>query len=236
MLRETDKEAAPFLKQYWASVPDAGKFTPKQFSDKTWQAQNPWSAAFVSYVMQKAGAGDSFEYAGNHTKYIFAAKQAADKHLTRKFQAFRINEVPVEPGDIVCKDRPPTPGSPCTGITFGSVRADGSSHGEIVVATGRNFVITIGGNTEQEYPQTGLRKDTVGKRRLRTDDHGYLIVKQGRCPYFAVLKAPLDEAKTEKEFSFSGRWGGLLDSADSYPREFRRRRVVFGREPATYGY
>lgn len=65
-----------------------------------------WSAAFVSYVMRIAGAGDTFPYAADHALYINAAKRmtlgTAHGWLVT---AERPEAYAPIPGDLICHGR-----------------------------------------------------------------------------------------------------------------------------------
>ncbi len=204
---ETSAAATPLLTRYWAVVGE--QVRPDQLQSGAWQSQHPWSAAFVSYVMREAGAGDSFKYAAYHTGYIAAAKRAAAYGNASKFQAFPIGQAPLEAGDVVCHDRPDPPNGPCSGTTFENAGSKGHmiSHGEIVleIDAARGYAITIGGNTGQQYPRIrgALGGNTVGKRQIAIDHRGFCIASQGQCPYFAVLKPPHEMAAPDREYDIS---------------------------------
>lgn len=216
-IAETAAEAVPLLTRYWDAVGVAP--TPEQLRSTVWQAAHPWSAAFVSCVIRAAGAGKSFGYSASHTGYIAAAKRAAQKHDVDKFQAFPIDEAPLEPGDVVCHDRPERPSGPCAGTNFENAGTAGHmvSHGEIVleVNAAGGYAITIGGNTSQEYPSVrgALGGNTVGKHKVAIDHHGYCIASQKKCPYFAVLKPPPESG--EHELRDAGRWSWMSPDAEA---------------------
>ena len=65
-----------------------------------------WSAAFISYVMRMAGAGDGFPYARSHYIYInAAARQAQGREKGWVITARRPSEYPPALGDIICTGR-----------------------------------------------------------------------------------------------------------------------------------
>ena len=66
----------------------------------------PWSAAFISWVIKKAGAGNKFKYSGRHSKYIRdAIKKRKMNERRAAFKGYRINEVVPQVGDLVCASR-----------------------------------------------------------------------------------------------------------------------------------
>jgi Uncharacterized protein conserved in bacteria (DUF2272) len=206
---EADPAATPLLSEYYrAAVHET--VSPGQLQSKSWQNDHPWSAVFVSYVMRKAGAGDAFAYAAAHTTYVAAAKRAAARRDGSKFQAFRIDQAPIEAGDVVCRDRQDVRTGHCYGTTFENAESGGHSHGEIVMEVNPRlgYAVTIGGNTSQDYPHTGLRGNTVGKHKIPVNGRGF-VVSRGKCAFFAVLKMPRSAPETELDLPGPGRWQWL---------------------------
>jgi len=153
--------------------------------------QKPWSAAFISWVLREAGAGDAFSYSALHTTYIAAAKRAAVATDGSKFQAYDIASVRPDAGDLVCRDRAPRTGAACAGTNFSNVDRGGISHSDIVVEVQPNHIVIMGGNTAQTYPARGKGANTAGQRRIQLDDRGFVVPQQGKsCRYFAIVKAP----------------------------------------------
>jgi hypothetical protein len=65
-----------------------------------------WSAAFISYLMRIAGAGDAFPYAADHAVYINAAKRmtlGTDRGWL--VTAERVDGYAPVPGDLICHGR-----------------------------------------------------------------------------------------------------------------------------------
>jgi len=60
-----------------------------------------WSAAFISYVMRIAGAGDRFPYSANHASYVNAAAAGRSPIL----RAEPPESYPPKPGDLICYGR-----------------------------------------------------------------------------------------------------------------------------------
>jgi peptidoglycan hydrolase-like protein with peptidoglycan-binding domain len=115
---ETDGAATPTLKKYWAAV--GIRPTAQQLQNKIWQngqpktvkqpaiAGNPWSAAFISWVMCHAGAGDTFLYARRHLDYVQQARRNHDtENPDSPFWAYLADSVAPEPGDLICGNRGP---------------------------------------------------------------------------------------------------------------------------------
>jgi hypothetical protein len=150
------------LQDYWRT--GAGT----QLTEPGWWSTYPWSAAFISWVLRKAGAGDRFRYSAEHAAYISAAKQNRLTNSSNPIKAYRITEVPPRRGDLVCKSRA---GS---GATYDNIRPGMATHCDIVTELQPGRAITIGGNVS----------DSVKETPVRTNAAGY-VVQQG---YFAVIR------------------------------------------------
>ncbi|MCE7873911.1 DUF2272 domain-containing protein [bacterium CPR1] len=144
----------------------------KEGVNLTWTGKDthePWSAAFISYVMRKAGLGDRFEYSDWHAHYIRHAIRARREQDPRyAFWAYRLSERAPQVGDIVCYARE-------EGIDFDRQREVYKSHGDLVVAVRPAEIDVIGGNVQ----------DSVSLKTLATDAEGKLIDQNQR--WFAVL-------------------------------------------------
>ncbi len=161
-LKETDPKMRAVLTDYWLTG------TGSKRHETNWWSAVPWSAAFISWVMKKAGAGTDFKYAASHSVYTAAAKANRLAGNTNMFKAFRITEVAPRIGDLVCKARA---GS---GATYDNIRAGMKTHCDIVTSVTPNQLTTIGGNVSNSVSQTIVKTDAAGK-----------IVSPG---YFAVIR------------------------------------------------
>ncbi|TRU82558.1 MAG: DUF2272 domain-containing protein [Microcystis novacekii Mn_MB_F_20050700_S1] len=129
----------------------------------------PWSAAFISWIMTKAGAANKFKRNASHSVYIRdAVKKRKDKTVDAPFIAFKIDEVTPEVGDLVCAPRQ-------LGVTY-DTKEGYASHCDLVVAKRINEVDIIGGNVS----------DSVTKKTLKLDGNGK--VKDTSRPWFVVIK------------------------------------------------
>lgn len=108
----------------------------------------PWSAAFISWVARQAGAGNRFSYAPSHSVYIVKALKAAAAGGNAKFVARRHGEYVPKVGDLIaCERRKNDDASFDTYIDF--VKAGRfEAHCDFVVGMSDETrqVITIGGN------------------------------------------------------------------------------------------
>ena len=117
-------------------------------SESDWWSRVPWSAAFISWVMRKAGAGRAFKYSSAHAVYIKAAKDNRIANNDNPFKAYRVSEVAPQVGDLVCKRRA---GS---GATYDNIRAGMTTHCDIVTNVQPNRLMTIGGNVSNSVSWT----------------------------------------------------------------------------------
>jgi hypothetical protein len=134
----------------------------------------PWSAAFISWVMKVAGAGDRFRYSSQHSVYI---SQAIRDFLQRReaagFWGVRLLEAKPVPGDMVCWSRQ-------SGIDYDHQNGgDYMGHCDLIVEVGDGVVMAIGGNVA----------DSVTKRPLSLTNDGFLAAtEQGGETVFALMQ------------------------------------------------
>ena len=100
-----------------------------------------WSAAFISYVMRMAGAGDRFPYAPNHAAYVNAAASGRSSILT----AHAPQSYAPKLGDLLCFGR-----EWASGLRFSDLpsRDFWPGHCAIVVARAGNMLSVVGGNDQ----------------------------------------------------------------------------------------
>ena len=99
---------------YWTVTPDGDWILDRQ--NRAWNGpsgvaarwRDPWSAAFVSWVMCEGGLADStqFRRAIAHHVYIDQAIRARDDGEPRTaFAAYDVGEADIQPGDLLCSAR-----------------------------------------------------------------------------------------------------------------------------------
>lgn len=99
---------------YWSVTADGAWIIERQ--NRIWRAaggvgrrwRDPWSAAFISWVMCEAGLDEREEFQHHiaHYVYIDQAIEARDGSASRAaFTAYEVGERAVEPGDLVCRAR-----------------------------------------------------------------------------------------------------------------------------------
>ena len=141
-----------------------------------------WSAAFISYVMRIAGAGQRFPYSADHADYINAARRTSLGQTTAwVVSAERVEDYAPQLGDLICFGR-----GKAKGLRYEDLPTPGlfTSHCDIVVETtvpGRIGV--IGGNVEDSVTLNYVPVTRDGK--LATPEG---IVMDTRFPWMAVLR------------------------------------------------
>ena len=114
--QEEAMRLAPSVAGYWAATPQGSQMIARQ--NNAWDGEfgidgrwaDPWSAAFISWVMCEAGLGDNaqFQRAIAHWSYIDQAIRARDGSTPKAaFIAHDIGEERIAPGDLICSSRRP---------------------------------------------------------------------------------------------------------------------------------
>lgn len=149
-LKEGDPQMRSVLEDYWRTgagwLPD----------HPNWWSAYPWSAAFISWLMKKAGAGKAFKYSAAHAEYIRAAKQNRLENNANPFKAYRVSEARPSPGDLVCKSRSRS------GASYDNIQPGMATHCDVVTSTQPGRLITIGGNVANSVSSTPVRVDSSG--------------------------------------------------------------------------
>ncbi|UTY60483.1 DUF2272 domain-containing protein [Massilia sp. erpn] len=139
--------------------------------------QTPWSAVFVSWLMQMAGAAPGeFKVSNAHSRFVYWAIQNL-KNNTGLFRAYPLTDYAPKIGDLIHNNRS---GQTLT-YSFASAHESYESHSAVVVERGRDgqgdYAVTIGGN----------EGNSVGRKRVALDSNGY--VKQRAIePYICVIQ------------------------------------------------
>jgi hypothetical protein len=116
----------------------------------------PWSAAFISFVVRRAGYA-GFRFAAAHARYVNDSIVKRETGQASPFWGFRLQEHKPQLGDMVCRWRGKK-------ITYeDAARRDGfTSHCDIVVGVGDDHMATIGGNVANSVSVTRYRLDANG--------------------------------------------------------------------------
>lgn len=135
-----------------------------------------WSAAFISFVMRKAGSGERFRYSAQHSVYIRQAVRARERNDKKYgFWGYALTESPVKVGDLVCYARQP-------GISVNTQSSNYKSHADLVVEVTSGKALVIGGNVG----------NSVTQKAIELNSTGHLVDKTQ--PWFAVLSHRFDDS------------------------------------------
>jgi hypothetical protein len=139
-----------------------------------------WSAAFISYVMRIAGAGDRFPYASTHATYVNAAASGASPIL----KAESPEEYAPVPGDLICLGR-----GRFKGLHFNNLPTSyvWKGHCDLVVNISARRLSVIGGNVHE----------AVTLKYVPITPQGLLVYPNGvevdpAHPWFVVLHVLYD--------------------------------------------
>ena len=180
--------------EYWWTSQDAGSRTAgwtgkHDESGAEFAASQdggfPWSAAFISYIMRVAGAGERFPYSAAHADYINAAREASFAQGSGAVVAAeRPDAYAPRPGDLICLAR-----GTSRSLTFDSLPAPSfPGHCDIVVAAQPGELTVIGGNVD----------DSVTEKHVPVTAEGMLAPSGGavldpRYGWFVVLRVLYDQ-------------------------------------------
>lgn len=136
-------------------------------NDRGW----PWSAAFISWCVEKAGGYDDFLLAAAHARYVHQAVNRRENETNGSFWGFRLNEHKPEVGDIVCMAR----GDFSVNYDHAKERDRYESHCDIIIAVREDHVSTIGGNISHNVDRKTFRTNSGGF--LRPEKRLYAIMR-----------------------------------------------------------
>nr|WP_240905918.1 DUF2272 domain-containing protein [Thiorhodococcus mannitoliphagus] len=139
--------------------------------------QKPWSAAFISWIMQSSGVPESqFKRSSAHWVYLSDMIQNASLP-GRYFAPRRLTDYSPQPGDLVCAYRKPSYVRTFNGYTTAAALNGVAGHCDLVVANNGQKLEVIGGNV----------RNSVSKSTLELDSQGHLQ-QVPRRPWFLILE------------------------------------------------
>ena len=177
---ERHEDVRGVLLDYWHTGAGVKWITRKQLGRKAFQAEWFWSAAFISWVIKKAGAGTRFKYSHKHSAYIVWARDNREKKKDNPFWAYRIDEVKPEMGDLVCKWRKKK-------ATYKSIKDSMYTHCDIVTEVSPKEIVTIGGNVKGAGYRWG---QSVTKTVLKLNSKGYVDTTGKQRTYICDYQSP----------------------------------------------
>lgn len=161
------------VQRYWAAV---GK---PEWDGK--HCEEPWSAAFVSWVMRTAGVpANEFLPAIAHWMYLQGIVRRTGE-LGRSFAAWPLRGYAPKPGDLVCATRGGTTIPVSDTLPPPALLERAKLHCNIVVDVTDRHVLAIGGNVRNSVSQVFLPLDATG-RLVSSKEHPWFVVVENRLP------------------------------------------------------
>jgi hypothetical protein len=167
-IKEWNPLILPRLRRYWEE--GAGIIR-----DNHYYINQAWSAAFISYLMRKSGAGNDFKYSESHSQYISQAVENRKENNTKKFKAYKPNEVQVKVGDLVCYPRQ-------GGVGYDS-KAGYLSHCDLITSIKGDNAVGIGGNLSDSVSKVNYPlKDGKIDKSKDTKSYGgvFVVIKNNK--------------------------------------------------------
>jgi len=139
--------------------------------------KEPWSAAFISWVMLRGGVPPSqFRPAIAHWVYLSQAIEDADLP-GRWFVPQRVSDYSPRPGDLICSSRGPRRPGMVGGYTSPSLLKGTNTHCDLVIATNGRQLEAIGGNVRNSVSKISIELDSAGR-----------LQSVPRRPWFLILQ------------------------------------------------
>jgi hypothetical protein len=199
---ESNDDLDTTIAGYWSSTPDGAGVLAQQ--NAAWAAPGgnsvgwvqPWSAAFISWVMCEAGLGEMSQFYRSiaHREYIDQAIRARDgMDPEAAYVAYDAGEAQIEPGDLLCNAR-----ASADYRMVADRRRDigrfAPTHCDIVVKIDERTqrILVIGGNVEQSVSLTILPLRRDGESYPRPVDESII---DGARTVFAHLKLRADRVE-----------------------------------------
>jgi hypothetical protein len=164
--QESDPAVEDRLRRYYEAIGLAGARLNRAVT-KAANNRKPWSAAFITYLFQVAGAGPFFPIATAHSQYVTTFKGALSRDTrTHPFQAWPLGALVPDVGDVICTWRdadedtpglqqPVIHGQP---ISYSAINPSSwrhfAGHCDVIVSISGNVVTAIGGNVGNSVQQT----------------------------------------------------------------------------------
>lgn len=139
--------------------------------------RQPWSAAFISWIMQGSGVPEhQFRPAPAHWIYLAGMIEEAG-YPGRWFVPRRIADYSPKPGDLVCASRGSSHPVGSDGYTSAWMLRGSNTHCDLVVAKSGQTLEAIGGNVRNSVSKTTLELDSGGR-----------LQPLSRRPWFLILE------------------------------------------------
>jgi hypothetical protein len=165
--KENSAPFAQFIAQMWSAID----------LSHTGHSNVPWSAAFISWVVRKAGdAYHEFKFSASHSVFVHDAIQARLTNKTTKpFWGYPIGDERPAIGDIIQRSR----NGQAISFQQAASQTHYESHSDIVVEVRKGLVRVVGGNVSNSVTLGGTSQE------YRLDERGFIVPDR---PVIALLK------------------------------------------------
>jgi len=163
---EDDRKGSALVAKYWQFLDSDSKLTG-------YDCQEPWSAAFVSWVMRRAGVDPrQFVKSAAHRDYLRPIVAHEDDPAF-KLKPHHPADYAPRPGDLICRGR----GKDHDLTDYHDLPYDAELHCDIVVSNANGKLESIGGNVRQSVSMSERPVDADGKL-----DAAWFVVVENRYP------------------------------------------------------
>lgn len=139
--------------------------------------QEPWSAAFMSWVMRGAGVPEGqFPPAPAHWVYLARLVDQSD-YPGRYFVPRRVADYSPNPGDLICASRGLSRPATFDGYTRPEALKGVNTHCDLVVRKSGQTLEVIGGNVRNSVSKSSLELDGAGRLRAVPRRPWFLILE-----------------------------------------------------------
>jgi hypothetical protein len=139
--------------------------------------QEPWSAAFMSWVMRGAGVPEGqFPPAPAHWIYLARLVDQSD-YPGRYFVPRRVADYSPNPGDLICASRGLSRPATFDGYTRPEALKGVNTHCDLVVRKSGQTLEVIGGNVRNSVSKSTLELDGAGRLRAVPRRPWFLILE-----------------------------------------------------------
>lgn len=187
--KETVEPYASRVADYWLAIPSKDydrlvKLFAKSKGKLDGTVNIAWSASYISYCMQVAGAGPAFPYAPGHATWMVKSiKNKRDGKLNAALVGYKPGEIVLQIGDLIGRPR-------AAGVTYDNAIAKGwfESHSDIVVEINKSerIAYVMGGNVGQSVSRSKVKITGDGKLN---DPGGWIVHIQNNIVRSAEVDA-----------------------------------------------
>jgi len=141
------------------------------------ECREPWSAAFISWVMQNAGVPTS-QFRPDSAHWVYLANMIDEADFPgRWFVPRRVKDYSPRPGDLICATRGARRPATFDGYVTSGALIGANLHCDLVIAKSGQTLESIGGNVRNSVSRSTL--DLDGQGRLQ---------QVPRRPWFLIME------------------------------------------------